>query len=301
MEELKQKSLKKWITLMIVLLVLVILVSVRLTSITVKGNSRYDAKQVEDMVFPDFWDKNTVFCFFKEKLMPHEELPFVEDYDIQLTGPFSCDLVVYEKSMVGYVKYMSSYMYFDKDGVIVESSGEKLAGIPEITGLQFGHIVLNQQLPIEDEALFNRIMNITQQLDYYGIACERIAFDASRNVTLSLSGGDIEAELGSGKDIDMKLSALNDMLPQLSGLQGTLDLREYDDSAERSVTSFRLRSEEEHSGKKEVGSAAEKPEAAAPAAGPEQSENTGVQNGGETASEHSAETPENETAAAPAQ
>ena len=32
------------------------------------------------------------------------------------------EVIIYEKSVVGYVSYMSSYMYFDKDGIIVELS-----------------------------------------------------------------------------------------------------------------------------------------------------------------------------------
>ena len=57
--------------------------------------------------------------------------------------------MVFEKSVVGYVSYMSSYMYFDKDGIIVESSVEQLPGVPWITGLDFGHIILHQPLPVQ--------------------------------------------------------------------------------------------------------------------------------------------------------
>lgn len=245
MEDFERRKLKKWIVLMCILLVLVVLVSMRLTSITVKGNSRYTAEEVEEMVFPDFWDKNTVFCLVKEFFGSHEDLPFVQDYDIQLTGPFSCDLVIYEKSIVGYVRYMSSNMYFDKDGVIVESSQETLPGIPEVTGLNFGHIILNRPLPVEEEGLFNEIMNITQQLNYYGIPCDRIHFDQSRNVSLYLEGGNIIAEMGPSREIDTRISVLNDMLPALSGKKGTLDLTDYNESDREHVTSFRLRDDQE--------------------------------------------------------
>ncbi|MDO4265613.1 MAG: cell division protein FtsQ/DivIB [Eubacteriales bacterium] len=239
MGEYERRSLGKWLCLMVILLVLVLLVSLRLTNITVKGNSRYTAAEVEEMIFPGFWDRNTVFCFVRDRVRPHRELPFVEDYDIQITGPFSCDLVIYEKSVVGFVRFMSSNMYFDKDGVIVESSQERLAGVPEVAGLRFGHIVLNRVLPVSETGLFNEIMNITQQLAYYGIACEKLEFDANHNVRLVLSGGEIEVDLGSGRDTDVKLSALNDMLPKLEGLAGTLDLSEYQDGSGAHVSTFR--------------------------------------------------------------
>ena len=228
---------------MAVLLILVLLCSVRLTNVTVKGNSRYTAQEAEDMVFPGFMDRNTVYCLITDKFRKHRELPFVQDYDIQITGPFSCDLVIYEKNVVGYVRFMSSCMYFDKDGVIVESSDQQLPGVPEVSGLQFGHIVLNQKLPVADDGLFNEIMNITQQLEYYGIACDRLQFDTDGNIGLILSGGAIDVELGNEKDIDPKLSVLNDMLPKLEGLSGTLDLSTYEEGGNGNrITTFRRRS-----------------------------------------------------------
>ena len=227
---------------MFVLLFLVLLCSIRLTNVTVKGNSRYTAQEVEDMVFPRFMDRNTVYCLIADKLGREKSLPFVQNYDIQITGPFSCDLVIYEKNVVGYVRFMSSCMYFDKDGMIVESSEERLPGVPEVSGLQFGHIVLNQKLPVADDGLFNEIMNITQQLDYYGIACEKLQFDADRNITLILSGGAIDVNLGNEKEIDPKLSVLNDMLPKLEGLSGTLDLSSYEEGGNGNhISTFRKR------------------------------------------------------------
>lgn len=51
--------------------------------------------------------------------------------------------------------------YFDKDGIIVESTSETLPGVPKIAGLSFGHIVLHQPLPVEDISVFNEILNLT--------------------------------------------------------------------------------------------------------------------------------------------
>ena len=62
-------------------------------------------------------------------------------------------------------------MYFDRDGIIVESSGEKLEGVPWITGLDFGQIVLYKPLPVEDPDVFQEILNLTQQLSLYGDSC----------------------------------------------------------------------------------------------------------------------------------
>ena len=78
----------------------------------------------------------------------HKTIPFVEDYKIVFRSPVNVEIITYEKSVVGYVSYMNSLMYFDKDGIIVESTNEKLEGIPMITGLRFGHIVLHKPLQV---------------------------------------------------------------------------------------------------------------------------------------------------------
>ena len=72
----------------------------------------------------------------------------MQRYDIDFDGPFAVSITVYEKNVVGYVDYMSSHMYFDKDGIIVESTGNRLEGIPRISGLSFGSIVLYRELPV---------------------------------------------------------------------------------------------------------------------------------------------------------
>ncbi len=41
----------------------------------------------------------------------------------------SLKIRVYEKNMVGYVRYLGQDVYFDKDGIVVESSTQELEGI----------------------------------------------------------------------------------------------------------------------------------------------------------------------------
>ena len=46
-------------------------------------------------------------------------------------------ITVYEKAVIGYIRYMGCNMYFDKDGIVVESSTETFEKVPEIIGLKF--------------------------------------------------------------------------------------------------------------------------------------------------------------------
>ena len=89
-------------------------------------------------------------------------------------NPFHVQVIIHEKTVVGYVSYMSSFMYFDKDGIVVESTNQKLDDIPCITGLKFGHIVLHHPLPVEEKSVFESILNVTQVLETYNLKVDKI-------------------------------------------------------------------------------------------------------------------------------
>ena len=55
--------------------------------------------------------------------------------------------------------HRGSYLYFDRDGIVVESSRIKLEDIPVITGLNFSRIVLHEQLKVQKEEMFTVILS----------------------------------------------------------------------------------------------------------------------------------------------
>lgn len=236
-EKEKRKRLAGWIPVLLLLFVLAVLANLRIREIRVTGNTNCDPEVLKELILPEGWERNTAVAFFKNRFLPHKAIPFVASYDVRLTGPDSCEIVVYEKAPLGYISYMSGFMYFDKDGTIIESSPERIEEIPEITGLKFGSIVLGHKLETESDALFAEIMNITQQLSTLGIPCRKIAFDSSRNVTLYIDDGDVRVKLGNGEELTAKLAVVGDVIGELRGrdLKGTLDLSSYRD---RSIGGF---------------------------------------------------------------
>ncbi|MCI6887048.1 MAG: cell division protein FtsQ/DivIB [Lachnospiraceae bacterium] len=223
----------------LVLVLAIVLVSVRITEITVTGNERYTDEQMIEILFPDQLSRIPVICYLRNRFQEHETIPFVEDYKIVFQGPGRVEIIVYEKSVVGYVSYMSSYMYFDKDGIIVESANEKLPGIPWITGLKFGQIVLYQKLPVESDEIFREILNLTQILSVYEMQVDKIHYNSFGEATLYM--GEIEVILGDNESLNGKVAELNDMLPQLAGRSGVLYLDSYDETKTNAMYAFKPR------------------------------------------------------------
>ncbi|WP_294150858.1 cell division protein FtsQ/DivIB [uncultured Clostridium sp.] len=223
-----------------VLLLLAVLLSVRIKTVKVSGNERYTQEQIEAMIFDTKLSRNPVYCYYQYRFRPHKTIPFVEDYKIVFRSPVNVEIITYEKSVVGYVSYMNSLMYFDKDGIIVESTNEKLTGIPMITGLRFGHIVLHKPLPVEDVRIFDEILNLTQVLEMYDIKADRIDFNSQKEATLTVDN--LKVELGGNAQINGKISELRDILNTYTELSGTLYLDTYDET--NSNPSYRFEQDE---------------------------------------------------------
>lgn len=197
----------------------------KVTTVHVDGNIHYTNEEIMEMVMGDRFGDNSLFLFLKYRDRGIEGVPFVETMDVDIEAKDTIRITVYEKALAGYVRYLGRYVYFDKDGIVVETSEEETAGIPQVTGLAFDHVILHEPLPVDKPELFEEILNITQQLSKYNLSADRIYFDAGYQVTLYF--GEAKVTLGENKDINEKIMKLQHILPDLLGKSGTLDMREY--------------------------------------------------------------------------
>lgn len=219
--------------------ILLAVYSVRINTFNFGGNTRYSDEEMKKILFPNDFAKITIYNFIRSKFKKNYNIPFIQDIDIYITGFNSADIIVYEKSIVGCVRYMSSYMYFDKDGFVVESSNKLLDGIPIIDGLDFGRIVLYEKLPISNENVFNEMLDITQVLVGYGMTVDRITISSDDNITLYI--GNIEVYLGDSSELNGKINELKDMWEKIKDLSGVLYLDNYNPIKEDTIYPFRKR------------------------------------------------------------
>ena len=230
---------KFYIVLFSFAIILASIYSMRLTNLNFGGNTRYSDEEMEKMLFPNELSKITVYNLIRSKVKKNYNIPFIQDVDIYITGINSADIIVYEKSVVGCVKYMSSYMYFDKDGIVVESSNNFLEGIPLIDGLDFGRVVLYEKLPISNENVFDQMLDITQVLVGNDITVDKITISSDNNITLYI--GAIEVYLGDSKELKGKIGELRDMWEKIKGLSGILYLDNYNPLNENTTYTFKKR------------------------------------------------------------
>lgn len=195
------------------------------TTVYVEGNVHYTNEEIIEMVMEGYYGNNSLLLSMKYKDKSIVGVPFVEKMDVSVLDPHTIKIEVYEKAIAGYVEYLERYMYFDKDGIVVESSLEKTEGVPLVTGLNFDHVVLYEPLPVEDESIFRSILSITQLVNKYNLSTDRIYF--GNDGTLTLYFGDVRAALGTDVNLDEKIMKLQYMLPELQGKKGTLRMENY--------------------------------------------------------------------------
>lgn len=228
------KTNKKATVLFIILLVLIVLATSAVLVIKYKfsidkveviGNEHYTDQEIIDLVMTGKYGHNSVYLYLKYHNKEVGSIPFIEQTDIELVSPREVKITVYEKAVAGYVEYLGHYLYFDKDGIVVESSNRRMEGIPFVTGLHFDHIVLHEKLPVDDETIFKLILNITQLLMKYEITTDRIYFDSADHITLYF--GDVRIYLGNSDFLDEKVNKLQYLLPKLEGMAGVLHMENY--------------------------------------------------------------------------
>ena len=227
------EKLKKHIKVLIVALVLLVffLAGVfvynyfTVKHIYVDGNIHYSEEQIEEIVMKDAPVRSSIWLFLKYRNREIRDIPFIETMSVSIESRDTVRVKVYEKSLAGYVVYLGKYMYFDRDGVVVEASDRKIEGIPEIAGLKFDHVILYETLPVENTGVFPEILSMTQLLAKYSLTADKLSFN--ENYDLDVYFGNVHVLLGGDNNINEKVMALTGILPRLEGKTGTLDLADY--------------------------------------------------------------------------
>jgi cell division protein FtsQ len=199
----------------------------KIRNVRVEGSTHYTPVQIKNMVITDKFSENSLYLKYKLKAKKIEDIPFVEHMDVVIEDRNSIKIIVYEKAVAGYVVYLENRMYFDKDGIVVESSDIPTDGLPLVTGLEFDSFNMYAPLPVSNESIFQTILDLTHALEVNGLSTDEINFDSSYRITVSV--GRIKLSLGSGDKLAEKIQMASKLLKkkELAGKTGVLHLENY--------------------------------------------------------------------------
>ncbi len=194
------------------------------SAVVVEGNDLYSDEQIEKLVLNDEYSWNSLYVNLKYRILDVGDVPFVDAVEVSLDDPHTVRIAVYEKGILGcfYIDAIGQYAYFDKDGFVVETSTEEITDVPVVSGIACDSVVLYEKLPLDNEQVLQNLLNLTQTLKKYNLLPQEIYYDEKTEPTLTYYG--TRVMMGTDEYLSQKVVRLSAIMPQLSGLYGTLHM-----------------------------------------------------------------------------
>jgi len=224
----KKKLFVTAVSLVIVLILFVyIVLHYKINEVHVTGNEIVSQEDIISNYTSGPFGNNKLVVMAKDRLEAFEEIPFVRDYDITFEKDGSMNIHIYEKALVASFYFMGQYAYFDKDGVILETSSEQVDELPCIQGVDFLNFAMNTKIELKNEDQIKMILDITELIKHYSIEAQTIRFDNNLEITLCCNG--INVLLGKQESYDQRMASLSEVLAQVKDkdIKGTIDMRNY--------------------------------------------------------------------------
>lgn len=198
----------------------------RVTSVEVLGNVHYTEEEVKEMVLHGAFSSNSLLA---PRLCSREikNVPFVDAFHVTRLGRNTICINVREKKLVGCVSFLDSYIYFDRNGIFVESSAEREEKVPYFSELQVETAVKYEKLPIRGSAILNTAIALSTIFQKTDLIPDDIRFDQTYQI--SLVYGDIIVQLGKAENLEDKMARVLAILPRLEGDRGILHMENVTD------------------------------------------------------------------------
>lgn len=206
-------------------------------NVIVTGCEYYSEEDIKKKLMTKPTDHNAVLFWMRYYFGKGNHVPFIQRADVELKGMDTVEITVYEKRMTGCIRNMSEYIYFDKDGSVMEVSKDKLSGITQFTGLGAKSYSLYEQLKVDDEEIFHTILSFSQMIERYSLPIDRVHISKINGVVMY--SGEVRILLGKQDMYDQAVAELNHMLPKVLelGQAGEINMKNFESG--QSTTIFR--------------------------------------------------------------
>lgn len=190
-------------------------------TVEVIGNDHYTEDELKEKILKGSMTSNAILAPLFYSKNAAEELPYIESFNVRRSGRNKLIISVKEKSVVGCIPYLDSYVYFDSKGYFVEGSKTRDTKVAFFDGIQPKKVVMEEKLPIK-ETVLNTAVALSTIFAKNDMVPDHIMFDDSYEI--SLLYGDITVQLGKDEYLEDKMTRAIAILPQLEGQKGILHM-----------------------------------------------------------------------------
>lgn len=200
----------------------------RVENVEVMGSSHYTEEEVREMILRGPLASNSILAPILYSRDDVGDIPFVEGFRVSRSNRNTIVITVREKQPVGCIPYLDSYIYFDRNGIFIESSRERDESVPYFDGIQVDHVIKDEKLPIKGTTVLNTAVALATIFQKNEMIPDHIQFDSSYDI--SLVYGDITVQLGKDEYLEDKMARVIAILPKLAGQKGILHLETVTDT-----------------------------------------------------------------------
>lgn len=194
----------------------------KVDSVEVRGTSHYTDEEVKKMVLRGPLASNSVLAPLFYSTTKTDDIIYVDAFKVTQLNRSTICISVKEKKIVGCIKYLDSYIYFDRNGIFVEGSQTRDETVPYFDGIQVNKIVMDEKLDIKGDTVLNTAVALSTIFQKNDMIPDHIQFDSSYSI--SLIYGDITVQLGKDEDLEEKMNRVIAIMPKIQGKKGILHM-----------------------------------------------------------------------------
>ena len=194
----------------------------KVDSVEVRGTSHYTDEEVKKMVLRGPLASNSVLAPLFYSTTKTDDIIYVDAFKVTQLNRSTICISVKEKKIVGCIKYLDSYIYFDRNGIFVEGSQTRDETVPYFDGIQVNKIVMDEKLDIKGDTVLNTAVALSTIFQKNDMIPDHIQFDSSYSI--SLIYGDITVQLGKDENLEEKMNRVIAIMPKIQRKKGILHM-----------------------------------------------------------------------------
>lgn len=207
----------------IVIIAFAVFLLFHVQKVQVSGTTYSSKSEITEWATEGKAGRNSIYLMWKFKSGHYKLPPYLEDVDIRLKAPWSVELKVQEKKIVGYFQGKNEYIYFDKDGLVLQMTTEILEGVPCIEGMEAEDATLYKKIKTDNENIFENVLDLTDVLKKTKLKPDKITYEEEM---LNLYFEGVHVKLGEG-NYENKIEQIPPILEKLGKKTGVLHLEYY--------------------------------------------------------------------------
>ena len=105
-------------------------------NIHIRGSKYSKKSEIVEWIKEDPMTINSLYTLWKFKSGAYKMPVYLEDVEVQLKAPWSVQVIVREKEVVGCVLAGNEYHLFDAEGLVLKKTDEFVKDVPVIDGME---------------------------------------------------------------------------------------------------------------------------------------------------------------------